>query len=66
MYSIVLADGKTVKIMADSLEWNAQTRTIKFAYNRHLVARINMNNIVGWIESNYMAEREAEDGKEKI
>lgn len=56
MYSIILTDGKTVQIEADSLEWYEKTRTIKFIYNRRAVARINMDNVVGWIETNCMAE----------
>lgn len=58
MYSIVLADGKTVQIKADSVEWNEKTRTIKLVYNRRIVARINMDNVVGWIDTEYKAESE--------
>lgn len=63
MYAIVLTDGKAIKLEADEVEWCEKTRTIRLLHNGPLtqdrqVARINMDNVVGWIDMNYMAESE--------
>ena len=53
MYSIILADGKIINIKADEADWNEKTRTIRLINNseRKVVARINMDNVVGWINA---------------
>jgi len=53
MYSIVLTDGKIINVNTTELEWIEKSRTIRIFNNRKVVARINMDNIVGWIDSNY-------------
>lgn len=58
MYSIVLADGKIVNIIADVVEWGERTKTVRFLKGKRLVARINMDNVVGWIETNFMVKSE--------
>lgn len=58
MYSIVLTDGKIVNIIADVVEWGERTKTVRFLKGKRLVARINMDNVVGWIETNYKEKRE--------
>ena len=58
MYSIILTNGKTINIKADEVEWFEKSRTIRFAYKGEAVARINMDNIVGWINTNYKIENE--------
>ena len=50
MYSIVLTDGKIININATDVEWNEKSRTIRLFNNKTVVARINMDNVVGWIE----------------
>ncbi len=50
MYIVILTNGKTIKITATDVEWCDKSKTIRFYINRHIVARINMDNIVGWIE----------------
>ncbi len=62
MYSIVLTDGKIINIKADGVEWLEKSRMIKLIKDRQVVARINMNNVVGWIDANYKAESEDKDG----
>ena len=54
MYSIVLTDGKVININAESVEWCEKSRTIRLFNERHVVARINMDNVVGWIEEDYL------------
>ena len=58
MYSIVLTDGKILNINADEVEWCEKARMIKLINRRQIVARINMDNVVGWIYADYKAERE--------
>lgn len=53
MFSIVLKDGKIINIKATSVDWNERTRTISLINDRKSVARINMDNIVGWVKSEY-------------
>lgn len=58
MYSIVLKDGKIVNINANEVEWYEESRMIRLIKNRRIVARINMDNVVGWIETDYKTESE--------
>ena len=57
MYSIVLTDGKIININATKVEWIEDSRMIRFFNDRRIVARINMDNVVGWIETKYKAEK---------
>jgi len=58
MYSIVLTDGKIINIKATEVEWCEKDRMIKLINGRQIVARINMDNVVGWIDADYKAESE--------
>lgn len=58
MYSIVLTDGKILNINADEVEWCEKARMIKLINRRRIVARINMDNVVGWIDADYKSESE--------
>ena len=49
MYSIVLTDGNIININATDVEWNEKSRTIRLLNNKTVVARINMDNVVGWM-----------------
>lgn len=60
MYSIVLTNGKIINIKADDVEWHEKSRMIRLFSDGRIVARINMDNVVGWIKTNYMAERSEE------
>ena len=60
MYNIVLTDGKIISVNADEVEWCEKARMIKLYNDRHVVARINMDNVVGWINADYKAETEVE------
>ena len=64
MYSIVLTDGKIINIKADEVEWCEKDRMIKLISNRRIVARINMDNVAGWIDTDYKAESDCRDCKE--
>ena len=57
MYSIVLTDGKIININADKVEWYKSDRMIRLFNNGQVVARINMGNVVGWIDTDYKTER---------
>ena len=61
MYSIVLTDGKIINIKATEVEWCEKVRMIKLINDRQIVARINMDNVVGWIDADYKAESEAQE-----
>ena len=58
MYSIVLTDGKIIDIKATDVEWNEKTRMIRLLDGRQVIARINMDNVVGWIDAEHKAEKE--------
>jgi len=58
MYSIVLRDGKIININATEVEWCERSRMIKLIKGGRVVARINMDNVVGWIDTDYKAEGE--------
>ena len=58
MYNIVLTDGKIINIKADEVEWYEKSRTIKLINGGQVAARINMDNVVGWIDADYKAESE--------
>ena len=58
MYSIVLTEGKIINIKATEVEWCEKSRMIKLINNKQIVARINMDNVVGWINADYKAESE--------
>ena len=60
MYSIVLTDRKIININATDVEWNEKSRTIRLLNNKTLVARINMDNVVGWIDTDYTESEDKE------
>ena len=49
MYSIVLTNGKVINVNATEVEWCEKSRTIRLIEGKQVVARINMDNVVGWI-----------------
>jgi len=51
VFTIVFVDGQKINIIADHVEWNKESKTVKFYNERDIVARINMDNIIGWINS---------------
>lgn len=58
MYSIVITDGKIINVNATGVVWSEKPRTIQFVHNSATVAIVNMDNIVGWIKTDYKAESE--------
>lgn len=54
MYSIVLKNGKIINVNATDLFWSEKSGMIKLFNDENMVARINMDNIVGWIDPDYM------------
>lgn len=60
MYSIVLTDGKIINVNATEVEWCEKSRTIKLFEGTQVVARINMDNIVGWIDAECKVESDKE------
>ena len=65
MYSIVLTDGKIININATEVEWCEKSRMIKLIKGGRIVARINMDNVVGWIDADYKAEVEPQERSDK-
>ena len=57
MYSIVLTDGKIINIKADEVEWFEKDRMIRLFNDGRIVARINMDNVVGWIDADYKEDK---------
>jgi hypothetical protein len=58
MYSIVLTNGTIKNIKGDIIEWIERARMVKIYNDRKLVARINMDNVVGWIDADCMIKSE--------
>jgi len=58
MYNIVLTNGKIINIKATEVEWCEKVRMIKLINGRQIVGRINMDNVVGWIDADYKVESE--------
>lgn len=56
-YIIVLKSGKAINIRADSVHCDKTSQMLKLYNGISMVASLNMNNIVGWIEGDYMVER---------
>lgn len=56
MYNIVLTNGKIININATEVEWCEKSRTIRLINGRQAAARINMDNVVGWIDADYKVE----------
>ena len=58
MYSIVLTDGKIINIIADDVRFEEKDKMASFRRKGRQVARINMDNVAGWFETNYMVKGE--------
>lgn len=58
MYSIALTNGKVINIKGDSVDWSEKTHTVRIFSSRNTVARINMDNVIGWIDADYMTKSE--------
>ena len=51
MYSIILKNGKIINIEADDMASYEKEKVVKFYYNRVLIAKINMDSVVGWAKT---------------
>lgn len=60
MYSIVLTNGKIINVNATDVEWNDNSRMIKLINDKTIVARINMDVVAGWINTDCIMESEDE------
>lgn len=58
MYSIILKDGKTINIEADTVYWDSKDKMVKLYHHDALIARINIKNIVGWVKTDHKVESE--------
>lgn len=58
MYSIVLKDGKTINFNNIDIIFVEKNRTLKLYYGTIQIGRINMDNIVGWVNANYKTKSE--------
>lgn len=56
MYSLVLTNGNIINIVADVVQFDKIQGTIGFYNDLKLVARVNLDNIVGWINTRYKVE----------
>lgn len=59
--SIILTNGKIINIKAYEVEWCEKSRMIRLFRGEQVVARINMDNVVGWIDADYKIESEGEE-----
>lgn len=60
MISIILTNGKVINIKGDHVDWQEKSRTTRIISDRITVARINMDNVIGWIDNRYLIESEEE------
>lgn len=58
MYSIVLKDGKTIDFNNIDIIYVKEDRTLKLYDGTKQIGRINMDSIVGWINTKYKEESE--------
>lgn len=58
MYSIIMIDGEIINIKATEIEWYEKSRIIRLINDKMVVAQINMDNVIGWIDLDYKAESE--------
>lgn len=56
MHSVILSDGKTININATTVEWLFDERIVRFYHEDSIVARINMDNIVGWVKTDHIVD----------
>lgn len=57
-FSIILINGDTINFQADKVDFNPKTRLIKLFNDGHIIARFNVDNIAGVVNTDYMLERE--------
>ena len=58
MYSIVMTNGKIINVDATEVEWIEKSRMIKFIKDNLIIARINMDNVVGWVKTDNIESEE--------
>ena len=60
MYTIILKDGRTINIKADDMVLNVteKIRVLRFYYGLKMIAEINMDNVVGWVRTDYIKDNE--------
>ena len=56
IYSIILKDGKIIKVNGSAVEWDYKTHHIRVFSGQKVIARYNMDNIAGWTDSMYMSK----------
>ena len=58
VYKVIFTSGNYVKVLADEVQLDSKLEHIRFINGRRVVARFNINNIAGWVESKYMQDEE--------
>ncbi len=58
VYKVIFTSGNYVKVLADEVQLDSKLEHIRFFNDRRVIARFNMNNIAGWVESKYMQDEE--------
>ena len=53
MYSIVFKDGKIINVNADGTQWWNESRMLTLYNNGDTVGIFNIDDIAGWINTNY-------------
>lgn len=61
MYSIILKNGKTVTINATTVEWYQTDKMLRFLHKNNIVARINMDSIIGWAKTDHIVKSEEDE-----
>lgn len=58
MYSIFMKDGKVINVDAKSTDFWEDTRMLKLYNGIATVGEFNVDNIVGYVNSDYVVEKE--------
>lgn len=58
MYSVIMKNGKIINIDANSTDMCKDTRMLKLYSGIVIVGVFNVDNIIGWVKSDYMEESE--------
>lgn len=67
MYNIILKDRKVISINATEVDWEDNNKAILF-YDKFndMVARINMDDIIGWIKADNMVKGDDDENLKAI
>ena len=64
MYIVMMKDGSTINVNATGTELWQESRTLKLYCGIADVGVFNLDNIVGWVNANYVVESEEQKNED--